>query len=156
MFHFSKWNGSGEDRRQGDHTLYQLSFWGVLARDTLNWEERSSLTDFMCLNTFNKQTVFIFMGGEYRGSCNYMYFFFKVFFWPFMALLKVQLKRRQETGWERGGVTCSKGTQARSLCTWGACSTHWAKWHPNCMYFWAWKIHIWVHRNKKKSNEGKT
>ena len=79
MFHFSKWNGSGEDRRQGDHTLYQLSFWGVLARDTLNWEERSSLTDFMCLNTFNKQTVFIFMGGEYRGSCNYMYFFLSIF-----------------------------------------------------------------------------
>lgn len=31
IFHFSKRNGSGDDGRPGDHMLYQLSFWGVLA-----------------------------------------------------------------------------------------------------------------------------
>ena len=47
--------------------------------------------------------------------------FLIIFLGLYMALLIEQLKIRQESGWERGGVTHSKEPQARTR-TWGCCS----------------------------------
>ena len=62
----------------------------------------------------------------------------KMKFWP---LLTEQLKTWQETGWERGEVTHSKGPQVGTLTQgrrsedktpWDAC---WAKWRPTHTHF---------------------
>ena len=68
------------------------------------------------------------------GDSIHCIFFFFICFFGLLALSTVQLKTWQETGWERGGVTCSRGPgrdsnpwpqqQGHSLCTWDACSTH--------------------------------
>ena len=112
---------------------------------------------------------FCFLSFIYHLTFPFLFVFLNIF-WPFMALLTrlhlclclcvvvnsqieiqwqlafVQLKRWQETGWERGGVTRSKGPQSnrgplqgQSLCTWDACSTNWAKWRPvfPCFYIFA-------------------
>ena len=68
----------------------------------------------------------------------------KVFFWPLFWYCS--WRGSQETGSERGGVTHSQWSpgreskpgplqRGRSLCTWDACPTNWAKRHPKFCNF---------------------
>ena len=86
------WNGTRCVRLPGD----VLSFTGNIFHNVHNIFQTSVSYIFALMFCF---VIYIYI---------YIY-------WPFMALLIEQLKIRRERGRERGGgMTCSKGTQARS------------------------------------------
>ena len=68
----------------------------------------------------------------------FLFFVFFIFFWPFLSFIETTTGDRQETEWERGGVTqrapgwdlspCLP-QRGQSLCTWDTCCTSWVKWH---------------------------
>ena len=70
---------------------------------------------YMCLFFSMMEWVTALIWTWTLSSSVFLFFFFSFFFLAVMGLLIVQLTRgdrKQETGWERGGVTRGKGTQA--------------------------------------------